>query len=75
MILGWGALVLSTAITCFWAFWGVIENFHEGWYFESLWSNLGLMLVQYLSAMLAFLVLASLSIAWPRIGAGQPVTL
>ncbi|MBC8350439.1 MAG: hypothetical protein H8E66_00525 [Planctomycetes bacterium] len=39
-IVGWIAVVLSTAITCFWAFWGIIENFHEGWYFESVWSNL-----------------------------------
>jgi len=68
LILGWSAVVLSTAITCFWAYWGIIENFHEGWYFPSLWSNLGLMLGQYLSAMLACMVLASFSIAWPRIG-------
>ncbi len=66
---GWSAVVLSTAITCFWAFWGIIENFHEGWYFESLWSNLMLMLVQYLSLMLAFLALGTISITWPRIGA------
>jgi len=33
-IAGWIAVGLSAAITCFWAFWGIIENFHEGWYYE-----------------------------------------
>jgi hypothetical protein len=69
-ILGWTAVVLSTAITCFWAFWGIIENFHEGWYYESLLSNLGLMFVQYLSPMLLFLGVTLVSIRWPRVGAG-----
>ena len=69
-IAGWVAVVLSTAVTCFWAFWGIIENFHEGWYYESLASNLGLMFVQYLSPMLLFLSVTLLSILWPRVGAG-----
>jgi len=69
-IVGWIAVGLSTIITCFWAFWGIIENFHEGWYFESLPSNLGLMLVQYLSPMLLFLGVTLVSIFWPRVGAG-----
>jgi hypothetical protein len=67
-IVGWIAVVLSTAIASFWAFWGIIENFHEGWYFESVWSNLGLMFVQYLSVMLIFLALGAVSIAWHRVG-------
>ena len=46
----------------------IIENFHEGWYFESTWSNLALMFGQYLSFMLVFLVLGAVSIAWPRAG-------
>jgi hypothetical protein len=69
-IVGWIAVGLSTIITCFWAFWGIIENFHEGWYFESLLSNLGLMLVQYLSPMLLFMCVTLVSIFWPRAGAG-----
>jgi hypothetical protein len=40
---------LSILITYFWAFWGIVENSHEGWYCESLLSNLGLMFAQYLS--------------------------
>ena len=51
-ILGWLAVGLSTALACFWALWGIIENFHEGWFYESFFSNLGLMFVQYLSPML-----------------------
>jgi hypothetical protein len=69
-IVGWIAVGLSIVITCFWAFWGIIENFHEGWYFESLLSNLGLMIVQYLSPMLIFMGVTLVSIFWPRIGAG-----
>jgi len=60
----------SIAITCFWAFWGIVENYHEGWYHESLLSNLGLMFVQYLSPMLIFLGATLVSISWPRFGGG-----
>ena len=49
---------LSTLIAGFWAFWGGIENFHEGWYFTSLWRNLALMVVQYLAPMLVFVAVA-----------------
>jgi hypothetical protein len=59
---------LSTAITCLWAFWGILETFHEGWYYESLLSNIALMLIQYLSPMLIFMGLALVSICWPRVG-------
>jgi hypothetical protein len=69
-IVGWIAVGLSIVITCLWAFWGIIENFHEGWYFESLLSNVGLMLAQYLSPMLIFMGVTLVSIFWPRIGAG-----
>ncbi|MFN2151362.1 MAG: hypothetical protein ACK2T5_07195, partial [Anaerolineales bacterium] len=54
-IVGWIAVSISTLVTCFWAFWGIVENFHEGWYAESLLANLGLMFVQYLSPMLIFM--------------------
>ena len=74
-ILGWTAVGLSTIITSFWAFWGIIENFHEGWYFESLLSNLGLMFAQYLSPMLAFMLVTLVSIFWPRIGGGFHVIM
>jgi hypothetical protein len=69
-IVGWIAVGLSTAITCFWAFWGIIENFHEGWYYESWLSNVGLMFVQYLGPMIVFMGVALISIFWPRLGGG-----
>ncbi|MCA9921663.1 MAG: hypothetical protein KC421_04790 [Anaerolineales bacterium] len=67
-ITGWIAVGVSTVITCFWAFWGIIENFHEGWYYESWLSNVGLMFAQYLSPMLLFMGVTLISIFWPRLG-------
>jgi hypothetical protein len=69
-VAGWIAVGLSTVITCFWAFWGIIENFHEGWYYESWLSNVGLMFAQYLSPMLIFMGVTLISIYWPRVGGG-----
>lgn len=67
-IVGWIAVVVSTCVTCIWAFWGIIENFHEGWYFQSWIANVGLMFVQYLSPFLIFFIVTLISIFWPRIG-------
>lgn len=67
-IAGWTAVGFSTILTSTWAFWGAIENFHEGWYHDSLLSNLGLMLLQYLSPMLIFMVAARFAIYHPRLG-------
>lgn len=67
-ILGWIAVGLSTIITSVWAFWGIIENFHEGWYYDSLASNLALMFGQYLSVMLVFVAVTLVSIRWPHLG-------
>ena len=72
-IAGWIAVGISTAITCIWAFWGIIENFHEGWYYASWLSNVGLMFVQYLSPMLIFMGVTLISIYWPRFGGGLHV--
>ena len=72
-VLGWIAVGLSTVISCFWAFWGIVENFHEGWYYESLLSNVGLMFVQYLSPMLIFMGVTLISISRPRVGGGLHV--
>jgi hypothetical protein len=68
-IVGWIAVASSIVITCYWAFWGIAENFHEGWHHESLLSNVGLMLVQYLSPALVFMGVTLVSIHWPRAGA------
>ena len=72
-IMGWVAVGISTLITCVWALWGILENFHEGWYFESLLSNIGLMFVQYIGWMLIFMGVTLISIFWPRVGGGLHV--
>ena len=69
-IVGWIAVALSTAVTCFWAFWGIIENFHEGWYYESWLANMGLMFFQYLSPMLIFMGVTLIAIACLGLAAG-----
>jgi hypothetical protein len=72
-IVGWIAVSISIVITCIWAVWGIVENFHEGWYYESLLSNLGMMFIQYLGPMLIFMGVALISIRWPRFGGGLHV--
>ena len=67
-VAGWVAVALSTLIASVWALWGIIENFHEGWFYDSLLRNVGLMFVQYLSPMIIFLSLTLVAIAYPRIG-------
>ena len=75
VVAGWIAVVVSTAVSSFWAFWGIIENFHEGWYYESWLANVGLMLAQYLSPMLGFTAVALIALFWPRLGGGLHVVL
>lgn len=66
--LGWAAVVVSTLLASAWGFWGIVENFHEGWYSRALYENLGLMLVQYLAPCLIFVALALVSLRWPWAG-------
>lgn len=66
--MGWIAVGFSVAITCFWAFWGANETFHEGWYYETFMKNMGLAIIQYLSPMLIFMGVGIISIYWPRVG-------
>lgn len=67
-VVGWSAVALNLLVSCLWAFWGAIENFHEGWWLPLLWNNLGLMLVQYLSPMFVSILLGLLGLRWPRLG-------
>ena len=48
LIAGWVAVGISTLFSCLWAFWGSIENFHEGWFHREWYLNVRLALVQYL---------------------------
>jgi hypothetical protein len=69
-VLGWIAVAASTAFAGLWAFWGIVENFHEGWYDASPWRNLGMLLAQYLLPALSFIAAALVAIRWPRVGGG-----
>jgi hypothetical protein len=66
-ILGWVAVGISTVLSSLWAFWGVFESFHEGWYFESLTRNL-VLTVKYLTLMLSLVALSVTALRWPRVG-------
>jgi hypothetical protein len=65
---GWSAVLLSTGLSSFWAFWGSTENFHEGWYHRELWRNVLLMLAQYLAWMFVPMVAGLLALWRLRIG-------
>ncbi|MBX7259269.1 MAG: DUF1566 domain-containing protein [Candidatus Hydrogenedentes bacterium] len=68
-LLGWIAVLASTLIAGYWALWGSIETFHEGWYYDSLLKNIALSLGQYMMPSLVFVLAACIAIRWSRIGA------
>ena len=61
-------IIFILFLSGFWSFWGIIENFHEGWYFISIWKNIFLMFIQYLSITIILTILALISIKWHKIG-------
>jgi hypothetical protein len=67
LIVGWMTVSCATLLASFWAFWGIIENFHEGWWGATLWQNLGMM-VMYLAPMTVLMAVALVSVRWPRAG-------
>lgn len=68
-IIGWISVFISILTACFWAFWGIIENFHEGWYYASFLKNIGLMFIQYLSPVIITIALTLIAIRHNKIGA------
>jgi hypothetical protein len=72
-VLGWLAVAIATGMSSLWAFWGIIENFHEGWYSECLGENLGMLFFQYLSPFIVFLSLSVIALRWPLYGAAAYV--
>ena len=70
MAIGWAAVAGSILISSGFAFWGINENFHEGWYHHHLGNNLAMMFGQYLSPVLLFVVAALLAIRWRWVGVG-----
>jgi hypothetical protein len=69
-VVGWIAVVASTLIACFWAWWGIIENFHEGWWHPSMWMRLAQLLGMYLLFTNLFVGAGLIAIRWPRVGGG-----
>ncbi len=69
------AVLISAFFANAWAFWGIIENFHEGWYFRRFWDNVLLMFGQYLLMPIWFMLLAYVSIKWNKIGSALHLLL
>lgn len=67
-LLGWIAVIAVTALASFWAFWGSIEAFHEGWYAPTLGTRL-IWVLPYLTPAFVFALLGVVGIRWPLIGA------
>jgi len=65
LILGWIAVGIVVIIASLWAYWGGIENFHEGWYSKSIWENISMMIVQYWSLALVFIIIGIIGIRFP----------
>lgn len=65
---GLAAVIVSIGAMMFWAFWGIIENFHEGWYSDSLFENIIMMFAQYLSPLFIIMALTLISIWKEKIG-------
>lgn len=68
LIIGWAAVGITVIFTCVWTFWGIVENFHEGWYSESILENLLMLFLQYLSVPAVFCALAVVSVRWRAAG-------
>ncbi len=67
-ITGWAAISVSTFFSCFWAFWGISENFHEGWYFRNFGDNVAMMFGQYLLIPIVFIIMSVIAIRWQKAG-------
>ncbi len=65
---GWAGVAITLLISGFWAYWGAFENFHEGWYSDSLLENLLMFVLQYLIFAIVFMFLALFSIRWKKAG-------
>jgi hypothetical protein len=74
-ITGYIAVTISALFANLWAYWGIIENFHEGWYHPDLSDRILMMFGQYLAVPLVFIVLGLISFNWPKIGALLHVVL
>ncbi|MFA5235874.1 MAG: DUF1566 domain-containing protein [Bacilli bacterium] len=69
LVFGWIAVGITLIVTSLWTYWGSIENFHEGWYSESLFENIFMFLFQYLLVVIILIALALTSLKWKLPGA------
>lgn len=67
-VLGWLGVMISLLIISVWSYWGAFENFHEGWYSESIWENLFMLFFQYLLIPIFFILLAVVALKWKKVG-------
>ena len=65
-IIGWTGVLITVLFTAFWSFWGIIENFHEGWYEKNIIENILMMFAQYLLFTIVFSALGVLSIKFKK---------
>jgi len=68
-IFGWLFLLILTSTISFWAFWGIIESFYEGWYFPSFVDNLWLTVSRYLLPIWVLLIPGVIAVYFRRTGA------
>lgn len=66
-IVGWIVVAVATAVVSLLGFWGILENFHEGWHRPTLPLRL-LWTVAYLSPMFIVMALSLVSVRWPAVG-------
>ena len=69
-LIGWFAVGITLVISIIWAYWGIVENFHEGWYSTSVWENLFMLFLQYIGFPIVFVVLSLVALKWPWVGFG-----
>lgn len=62
MVLGWIAVAIIIIFSSLWAYWGGIENFHEGWYSKNIWENIGMMFLQYWLVSLIFTLIGLIGV-------------
>ena len=65
LILGWIAVAIVVIIASIWAYWGGMESFHEGWYSSNVWENISMILIQYFSLTLVFIIIGLIGIRFP----------
>ncbi len=67
-VAGWTGVGVTVVFSGLWAYWGAVENIHEGWYSVSVRENLFMLFFQYLLIAIVFTFLALFSLKWKKAG-------